>query len=101
MGKDRFSYHRIDPDTGKKRLALVEIRVEAPKAGKSSTRPLPRDSVRTIQQLLAEGGYEPGPADGLAGRQTRAAIARYQRARGLPVTGAPSPVLLERLRAEF
>ncbi len=101
VGEDRFSYHRIDPDTGRSRLAVVEVRVKAPKRGTSSTRSLPRDSIRTIQELLAAGGYEPGPADALAGRQTRAAISRYQKARGIPVTGAPSPELLERLRGDF
>lgn len=102
VGEDRFSYHRIDPESGRKRLAVVEIRVKAPKQkNRSSRKSLSRDSVRSIQSLLAQGGYEPGPADGIAGRQTRDAIARYQRARGLPVTGAPSAALLKRLRAEF
>ena len=99
VGQDRFSYHRIDPDSGKRRLAVVEIRVEAPKRRASSS--LPRDSVRSIQELLARGGYQPGPVDGVAGRQTRDAISRYQRSRDIPVTGSPSAELLERLRAEI
>lgn len=30
VGKDRFSYHRIDPDTQEKRLVVVELIVGAP-----------------------------------------------------------------------
>ena len=46
-----------------------------------------------IQRRLAELGYDPGPADGRAGPRTRAAIQAFQRARGLPADGEPSPAL--------
>lgn len=36
-------------------------------------------TVRTIQQLLADTGYKPGPVDGIYGPQTRMAIIAYQR----------------------
>lgn len=36
-------------------------------------------AVRTIQHLLADAGYAPGPADGIYGPKTRAAIIAYQR----------------------
>lgn len=36
-------------------------------------------TVRTIQQLLVDAGYTPGPADGIYGPKTRAAILAYQR----------------------
>ncbi|MCB2129778.1 MAG: peptidoglycan-binding protein [Rhodobacteraceae bacterium] len=40
-----------------------------------------------IEQRLAALGLKPGPADGVFDDDTRRAIRRYQRARGLPVTG--------------
>jgi localization factor PodJL len=43
--------------------------------------------VRKIQTLLAEQGYDPGPADGLVGPKTRQAVMDMQRRLGAPVTG--------------
>lgn len=43
--------------------------------------------VELLQRCLKYLGYDPGSADGLAGRKTRTAVAQYQRARGLPLTG--------------
>ncbi len=40
-----------------------------------------------IQRGLREQGFDPGPLDGVIGRRTRAAIRRWQAARGLPPTG--------------
>lgn len=52
---------------------------------------------KTLQRRLAAAGFEPGPADGVLGSATRAAIEGYQRAEGLAITGTPSPALLARL----
>lgn len=60
---------------------------------------LGRQEIRTVQQLLAELGYEPGPVDGLMGERTAAAIRGFQEEEGLTVTGNISPALLARLRA--
>lgn len=49
-----------------------------------------RQTIRDIQTYLAELGYDPGPADGLMGRRTRAAIRAYQSHSGLPESGQPS-----------
>lgn len=56
--------------------------------------------VREVQERLAALGYDPGPADGIAGERTRVAIMAFQRYRDLPTTGAASPDLLHLLRAE-
>jgi localization factor PodJL len=45
------------------------------------------DLVALVQKLLAEKGYDPGPADGLLGRQTIQAITDFQQKAGLPATG--------------
>jgi len=66
--------------------------VEAPQSK------IQRDDIRAIQRELAELGYAPGPADGVAGANTRAAIRRYQAAAGLKVDGKASLALLEHLR---
>jgi TPR repeat protein/S1-C subfamily serine protease len=51
-----------------------------------------------VQSALASLGYDPGPADGVLGSKTRAAIRAYQAAVGLPVDGEVSDVLLASLR---
>ncbi len=42
--------------------------------------------ISKAQKRLAECGYDPGPADGVMGRKTRTAIAKYQQANNLQVT---------------
>ncbi len=53
---------------------------------------------RELQQLLNRAGFDAGTADGVVGTRTEAAIEAFQRARGLPITGQPSPSLLAALR---
>jgi len=47
--------------------------------------------------MLAHAGYRPGPANGLAGSRTHAAIRAYQRANGLTEDGQVTPKLAEHL----
>lgn len=60
--------------------------------------PVSADQVSAIQTLLNQLGFDPGPADGAIGEQTRNAIRNYQRELGLPVDGEPSTRLLAHLR---
>jgi localization factor PodJL len=53
--------------------------------------------VRDIQRKLHELGYYPGNPDGQMGPSTRAAIGKFQRASGLPVTNNPDWTTLEKL----
>jgi outer membrane murein-binding lipoprotein Lpp len=46
-----------------------------------------RPNVKQIQIALRNAGFEPGPADGKMGRQTRDAIKAFQRAHNLPADG--------------
>ena len=48
---------------------------------------LDRPTRRLIQQGLRNEGFDPGEPDGLFGPRTRAAIRRWQEARGVPPTG--------------
>jgi peptidoglycan hydrolase-like protein with peptidoglycan-binding domain len=49
------------------------------------------------QKALVRLGYDPGPIDGVAGANTRAAIEAYQTANGLLVTGQVSDPLLKHM----
>ena len=44
-------------------------------------------SVRQIQGILQERGYDPGPLDGVMGKKTRAAVQQFQRDQRLAATG--------------
>ncbi|WP_068117045.1 lytic murein transglycosylase [Tropicimonas marinistellae] len=56
------------------------------------------DDRKELQQRLTAAGFDTQGADGVIGSNTEAAIAGYQRSRGLPVTGQPSMALLQSLR---
>ena len=57
----------------------------------------PRAVTARAQALLAELGYDPGPADGSMGEQTRQAIVRYQTEAGLEPGGPVDAALIARL----
>jgi peptidoglycan hydrolase-like protein with peptidoglycan-binding domain/uncharacterized tellurite resistance protein B-like protein len=57
--------------------------IAAPQPAGALTKP----QVVAAQQALTSLGYSPGTADGTTGKQTRAAIRRFQRNFGLRVTG--------------
>lgn len=70
----------------------------APRLAQAEAAPF-RALVRAVQEGLVALGYDPGPIDGVAGPQTRAAIGDFQAAVGLAPDGAASPALLARLNA--
>jgi hypothetical protein len=45
--------------------------------------PIEPIDVRRAQEILAQLGFDPGPADGRPGQRTRAAVRAYQKARSL------------------
>ena len=57
-------------------------------------RPLARSERIQFQTDLARLGFNPGAADGVLGRQSRAALRQYQKAKGLPADGFPTAALL-------
>jgi len=77
------------------------IRATAPAAAGfgSPSRPAAEPLIEVIQTLLAERGYEPGPADGVPGRRTADAIRAYQKDAGLPETGVADQALRDNLNA--
>ncbi|MFB3917134.1 MAG: peptidoglycan-binding protein [Terriglobales bacterium] len=44
-------------------------------------------TIKAAQEALANKGYNPGPADGVLGPKTRAALRKFQADEGNPVTG--------------
>jgi peptidoglycan hydrolase-like protein with peptidoglycan-binding domain len=62
--------------------------------------PARRDArVEAVQAALRDVGYYAGPLDGIAGEQTKAAIAAYERKLGWAPTGAASRDLLTAIKA--
>ncbi|MDR5659056.1 LysM peptidoglycan-binding domain-containing protein [Serpentinicella sp. ANB-PHB4] len=45
------------------------------------------ESVRKLQTLLRDAGFDPGPIDGIFGSKTEAAVRAFQRSKGLVVDG--------------
>jgi hypothetical protein len=64
------------------------------------TQPVRETRVKTTQYLLSRLGYDPGPVDGLAGPNTRAAVRAYQRDKGEAADGKITEDLVNRLSGE-
>ena len=63
---------------------------------------IPRENpfIEEAQRLLAEAGFDPGPADGMSGGQTEGAMRAFQEAEGLRITGTLTLETLNALRGE-
>lgn len=53
--------------------------------------------VLAVQERLKARGFDPGPADGIYGERTAAAVGEFQRSRGLPATGAVDAATVDAL----
>ncbi len=53
---------------------------------------------KALQSGLTRAGFDAGRPDGVVGKKTEAAIRGFEKSKGLPVTGTPSPSLLSMLR---
>ncbi|MEM9632659.1 MAG: peptidoglycan-binding protein [Pseudomonadota bacterium] len=58
-----------------------------------------RKTVEFVQRSLADRGYDPGPADGIWGRRTAAAVKAFQRSEGLTQSGVIDEALVSALRS--
>lgn len=87
------------PRTGEVDRAAVERLASAPPPPRGEPAPqmTQAERVKLVQTRLKAAGYDPGPADGVLGSRTRAAIGDWQRANGMPVTGEVSSSLLASL----
>ena len=80
-------------------VSTAMFTVSPPRPSTASSTPVasPSDLLMAVQIQLTELGYDPGPADGVVDRKTRAAIKAFQRRSGLQVTGEVSENLLNTL----
>jgi membrane-bound lytic murein transglycosylase B len=62
--------------------------------------PLDESGRVALQDGLTMLGFDTGGADGVFGRRTRNALREYQKARGLPADGFPTPQILTRILNE-
>jgi len=66
-------------------------------SGEPATLPSAAINPTRLQLLLARAHFSPGLIDGKPGRKTKIALEHFQRARGLPVTGAADAATLASL----
>lgn len=78
---------------------VTVFRIERQSDEKPAEKPEPSELVRQIQAGLATRGLYDGPADGLTGPKTEAAILFFEQTEGMEETGNPSPAILDRLNA--
>lgn len=76
--------------SGVKRVVLV-LSLLAALAAAANAHAMGKPSVAALQVALQRNGLYHGPIDGIAGKQTRAAVRRLQATRGLAVDGIPGP----------
>lgn len=55
--------------------------------------------VKKLQQGLQKLGYDPGPADGMLGSKTRAALRTFQQDNGLKIDGKPGKATVAKMEA--
>ena len=78
------------------------MNMKAPANPPAKAAPVPgpdRETVAGIQSRLSYLGYNPGPVDGIYGKQTARAIRTFQKDQGLQVDGQISTALQERISA--
>jgi peptidoglycan hydrolase-like protein with peptidoglycan-binding domain len=56
------------------------------------------DTVKQVQQILADLGYAPGPIDGTLGGETERAVSAFQRDRKIAQNGRITPELLREIK---
>ncbi len=91
--RPRLSENAPPPPSSADGNTVGNARAVAPAGGPS------RELVREAQTLLNSRGFNVGAADGVAGRQTRAAVRDFQGKNDLPVTGAVEEALIAQLAA--
>ncbi len=82
-------------------LAAVGVSVAAPAAlaQNRTARERQKKMMRTVQRMLRDVGYDPGPIDGSRGGKTASALSSFQRDRGLKRTGTVTASTLQALSA--
>jgi peptidoglycan hydrolase-like protein with peptidoglycan-binding domain len=71
----------------------MEDSAKAPPAGRGGN----RQQVLASQEALKQKGFDPGPADGMMGPKTRAALKEFQKAETINSTGRLDAETMARL----
>ncbi|MES0884205.1 peptidoglycan-binding protein [Roseibium sp. SCP14] len=91
-GNDDPAYHAcVKQFCVEEEQSSVEQTGQQPKAD--------RQTVMLVQRSLAARGFDPGPADGIWGRRTAAAVKAFQRSEGLTQSGIIDEALVSALRS--
>ena len=56
------------------------------------------ETIRAIQNGLSKLGFDPGPANGVAGAKTKSAIRAFQQQNGMPADGEATPQLAQTIQ---
>lgn len=78
---------------------VTVFRIERESQEPAAEKPQASELVRQIQAGLSARGLYDGPADGLTGPKTEAAILFFEQTEGMEETGNASPAVLDRLNA--
>ncbi len=103
MTKDELARARVASQAFSPRTPIIEANaVAASQDGWDGPQQVVSEAdqqalVMKIQTLLAEQGYDPGPADGVPGPRTLQAVKEFQRTLGAPQTGQIDKTLLAAL----
>ena len=80
-------------------FSLIVPESDAPK--RDSGRDLTRGEIVELQERLSALGHSLGPADGIAGQRTEAAIRDFERAENLPISGRATLPVFSALREQL
>lgn len=97
-GIDTAALAIADAEAASVRLTAFDARDDAP-LRILITRRTVREEVRGVQRMLAGLGYDPGPADGIRGRMTIAAIKAFEQDLGFDPEGQIHDELVRALHA--
>ena len=82
-------------------ISCARTGCERTEVSRRSAQPASVKHVKRVQEALAFLGFEPGVADGLIGKRTRAAISAFQSSLGEPPTGRLTPLQTQLLWREY
>jgi peptidoglycan hydrolase-like protein with peptidoglycan-binding domain len=92
---------KLQPTGKLDRQTLAALGLNKPnQAAQGTSGGYPPSTIRKVQETLNARGYKAGPANGILGDSTRAALRQFQKSESIAVTGRPNPRTLARLGIE-
>jgi peptidoglycan hydrolase-like protein with peptidoglycan-binding domain len=81
-------------------LKALDLEKGGPSASANAAGRYPASTIRKAQETLSARGYKAGPANGVLGDETRAALRQFQKSENIAVTGRLNPRTLAHLGIE-